>query len=513
MLLCAQVAVAEVSQQDVAKFFLSYIQVLKSGDNLEALNYWSLLDRTNADQLQIRYANTPNKLEGGSALLHYLGQLKSGVAKLDIDTITMNRGFAKINYRITTKDTSIAGAHFAVTTTTVEPSLTTPLRVFTESWDQAEGRFVNLTYRDPSLFERGNLETADQFIERTAKTLGISKEKMDRLETVKVKMFLCESYGEVQQVTGKSALGDFMKPLDAVVSRYFPAYHEIAEFLVAYANDSLPLYTLPFIEQGTATFLGGRWGRSGPVVLSLGSYIYCQNLMELDKLYSSADFSSYENNSDFSYPVAGLFCKFLYDKLGNEKYFELYRRLSGSEENVRAITPSTFKESVSAAVGIKWPALEAEFKEYAKVESYAGIAAGALDRGKLVFESGLTNCLVRVLEDSTHYNFLIQIKSGEPKAALIAEGATGAADPYRSFLFEEYFPGLKYDHQSWGLIFSSKEVGTYDFYTNVITGKYISGFTAAEEIAKPGMKQYRFRVEKQLMQDFGKRNVKLIPMK
>lgn len=508
-----QVALAEVPSPDVAKFFLSYVQALKSGDSPGALGYWSLLDRTFADQLGIKYLNTPVKLEGGSLLTSYIGQLKSGTADLVIDTITANRGFAKISYHIKTKDTTVNGFYFAVTTSTVEPSLTTPMRVFTESWDQAQSRFVMLTYRDLSLLEQSNIDETDQFIEQTARIIGISKEKMDALERTKFRVVLCESYGEVQQISGKTTLGHFVKPLDVVVSKYFPAYHEIAEFLVSYANDSLSLYTFPFIEHGTATFLGGRWGRSAPVMLSLGSYIYSNNLMELDKLLTAPEFMSYENNSDFSYPLAGLFCKFLFEKLGREKYFQLYRQLSGSEDEVNAITPQRFKDLVNQSTGAAWSSLDSEFKEYARNEGYAGIAAGSHDQGKQVYESGLPDMTVRILEDSTHYNFLIRAKSGDPKAALVAGEHSNKAEPFRSFLFEEYFPEATYDHQRWAVIFSDKEVGAYDFFTNVITGKYIVGFTAAEEIVNSGSNEYRFRIEKRLLPDFPKQGLKIIPMK
>ncbi|TFH64779.1 MAG: hypothetical protein E4G91_04690, partial [Candidatus Zixiibacteriota bacterium] len=228
----AQLAAAEISQPEIQQFFYDYVEALKAGDDLSALNHWSLLDRSWADQLGIKYEDVPVKLEAGSALLRNLNLVRSGEAKVTIDTITMNRGFAKINYRITTTDTAYTDAHFAVTTATVEPSLTSSLRVFTESWDQSEGKYLDLVYRDQKLFERSNIDAADQFVEATVKTLGISQGKIANLQRAKIRMVLCESFGEVQQLTGMPVHYDFYRPLDAFISNFSPPYHEIAQILV-----------------------------------------------------------------------------------------------------------------------------------------------------------------------------------------------------------------------------------------------------------------------------------------
>jgi hypothetical protein len=503
---------AEISQQEVRQFFYDYVGALKSGDDLFALNQWSLLDRTWCDQLGIRYSDAPLKIEAGSLLMHNLNRLKSGAAKLSIDTVTMSRGFARIDYRITARDTTLTGTYYAITTATVEPSLTSPLRVYTESWEQARGKYFDLTFRDLTLLEKRNADATDQFIETTAKTLGISEEKMTNLERAKFRIILCESYGEVQLLTGVPAHGDFLKPLDAVVSKFLPPYHEIAQFLVSYAIDSLPYYTLPFIEAGTATFLGGRWGRSAEVMLYIGSYIYGHSFHEWDKLVTYDGFRSFEDNPDFSYPVAGLFCQFLFDKLDREKYFLLYRRLSGTEAAVKAMTPKKFQDVVAGVAGTPWVALETEFKRYAAAHNYAGIAGGGLERGKLVYESGTSDFTMRILEDSADYNAQVVLKSGEIKAALII-GAANKSEPYQSFLYKEYFADSSWQHQRYALIFSANEVGVYDFFTNVITGKYSVGFGGGDPIFKPGSGLYRFRIDKRLLPDLGDLPVKLIPLK
>ncbi len=512
LLLFAPLAAADISESEIQQFFKDYVDVLKVGDFESALNYWSLLDRTWADQLGLQYKDVPVKLEAGSLLMRNLDLLRSGQATLQIDTVAMNRGYARISYRIITKDTTYSGAHYAVTSHTVRPSLASPLRVFTESWDQKPGKYYDLICRDMRLLEASNMSVADRFIDATVKTLGLSTAKIANLIRAKFRVVLCESFGEVQQLTGMPVHGDFYQPLDAVISKFSPPCHEMAQFLVTYAIDSLPLRTLPLLEEGTATFLGGRWGRSASVMLYLGTYIYGSGNCELVDVLTYDRFRSGEDNPDFTYPVAGLFCKFLFDQVGREKYFQLYRQLSGSETDVREMTEKTVQDAIATATGKTWPALEAEFKTYAASQPSAGIFAGAPDQGKLVYESGTTEFQIRILEDSAFYNVEVTPRVEDVKGAVLI-GEDNHQDRFESFLFKEYFPADTWKRQHYALIFSANEAGTYDFYTNTITGKYSAGFGSDEPILKPGSKQYRFRVEKSLLGDLNGQLLKLYRMK
>ena len=179
---------------------------------------------------------------------------------------------------------------------------------------------------------------------------------------------------------------------------------------------------------------------------------------------------------------------------------------------MRAITEKTFYDAVAAITGKTWVALETEFKTYVAKQSSAGILAGAPDRGKIVYESGTTEFQIRILEDSAYYNVLITPIAGDVKAAVLI-GEDRSQSSYESFLFKEYFPESAWKHQHYALIFSVGEVGTYDFYANAITGKYSVGFGADEPILKPGTKQYRFRVEKQLLSDLNRQLMTLYPLK
>ncbi len=511
LILLSQATMAQDKEHDIEKFFYRYIDLLKKADYPEALNSWSLLDRTISDQLKLHYVNEPVKLEMESTLWQFIDQLRNGSATLEIDTIRFRRDFAQINYTVNYGGKSFAGSSFAISESVLNPSLVSPVHVYCESWEEASSRFLRLKFRDPTLFQQQALDDADRFVEETARRIGLSNERMIILETLKFSVFLSESYGEVEQISGKLALGSLMPSMDAIVSKYLPPYHEIAQFLVNYSLKDAPAYTLPFMKYGTATFLGGRWGRSQEVLHSLGSYLYVNDLSSLDTLMSGKTFASFESNPDFAYPLAGLFCEYLWNQVGREKYFEIYRQFSGTRAQVDAFTADKFKETISNALAKDWAGIESEFKSTVKKDSYAGIEPGANEKGKLVFESGTATVQVRVFEDSTCFNFIASLKQNDAEAALLL--ANQGQSPYRSFLFGEQFADSLYDNQVYGVRFSAAEAGTYNYYTNEISGKYIVGVSDSEPLADKTGTALRFRIDKRLLAGFDQLAAKIVDVK
>ncbi|MCK4857936.1 MAG: hypothetical protein KAT58_08215 [candidate division Zixibacteria bacterium] len=508
ILFLVQVAVAQTGKNEITDFFLNYVELLKNGYYTEALDEWSLYDRTITEQLEITYDKAPLKLEIGSALWEYLDDLKSSKAKLEISSVETNRGYARIEYQVCGDDT-IAGVHYLNVESGDKPEVVTPLQVFTENWDEVSGTYFRTIFREQSLMERANIAVTDRFVNRVTKILGLSPEKLTRLESIKVRMFLCQSYGIVEQLAGGTRK-EFYQPADAVVSIHFPDYNQIAQFLVTYANDNLPPYTLPIIKEGTAAFLGGCNGRSADVTLSLGKYIYEDEFTKLEDLITVSGFAALENNPDFSYPVAALFCKYLFEKLGSQKYFQLYRELSGSRAEVMAITIAQFQEQVATELGSDWQTVVTDFQEFVSSWTYQQITAGGSDQGELIYESGYAGVLVRVFADDTYYNFIVIADSADFNTAILSR-YPGQSSSYESFLFAEQFPGRTYNQQRFGIIFTAVEAGSYNYLTNEITGKYIVDLTGKETLAtgKPG--EYRFRIQKQLLEGFAKQAKEVRP--
>jgi hypothetical protein len=388
--------------------------------------------------------------------------------------------------------------------------LITPLEVFAENWDHTGSDYFEVISRDPSLLEESNLALADEYLRNTAEQLDLSPEKLIMLETSNVRSYLCQSLGEIEQLTSNGDLGAFYQPADAIVSRFCPDRNQIAQFLTEYAVDDPPSQTLPLFKYGTATFLGGHHGRSRDVSLSLGKYIFKNGFTKLEDLMTVAGFSAMEDNPDFSYPVAALFCNYLYDMMGREQYLSFYRQMCGTMAEIKAMTVEECKSAVSQALGVEWPEIESSFAAYVDSYSYTDVQPGESDQGELVLQSGIPGVLVQINSDDEYFNFLVKADSAQFSAAVLSK-RVGENSEYRSFLFAEHFPELDYDRQHYGIIFTPSEVGCYDYFTNEIIGKYIVGLTADGTLATGENGEYGFRVRKELMPGFADEPIEVHP--
>ncbi len=497
-LLLLTVSIPATAQEDeVIQRVNEYVELLKAEKYGEAKGYWALLDQSRSEDLKIEYENCPLKLEIGSPLWQHLSEIRAGTAEFRVSVVSIARDYAKVTYSILLPADTLWGTHYFLVGGVTEPQLVATPNVYTDSWESTETDFLRLRYRDETIFNTQAAAQTDQFIRELGKKLGVSNEKMFILETIKLNGVLCGTYGEVELITGKQALGTFMKNYDGIVSKHFPPFHEIARFMVAYANEKLPPVTLPFMEYGTATFLGGRWGRSADVLEALGSYLYLNDLVSLDTLITAKDFATFNANPDFAYPLAGLFCNFLFDKLGRADYFKLYRQLSGSDADVAAITRADFQKAVGTATGTEWSSLIAEFKSWLPDNDSGRMAAGASEAGKLVYETGLKGILLRMYEDSLWYNVVARVDDPDTKAAILLRQRYGSK--YSSSLFQEQFPDTIFDNYQYGILFSNVEAGAYSYVANNIIGKYIVGMTGDEPIYDPSSGEIRFRVDKAIL--------------
>lgn len=500
LLLSSSVFATEINEDAVGRAFARYIEALRIADYQTALEFWSLYDRTLTDQLKLQYPDAPVKLEVGSPIWNNIEAIRAGQMRLDVTGIELNRGFAKIDYVMTGAD-SILGVAYMDIESHQEPHLITPLQVFAEHWDHTTSDYFEVISRDPSLLEESNLALADEYLKNTAERLGLSREKLIVLETFYVRTYLCQSFGEIEQLTSNGELGAVYLPADAIVSRFCPDRNQIAQFLVEYAIDDLPSQTLPLFKFGTATFLGGHHGRSRDVSLSLGKYIFKNGFTKLEDLMTVAGFSAMEDNPDFSYPVAALFCSYLYDMMGRGQFLGLYRQMSGTMAQIKAISVEDCRSAVSQTLGVEWPEIESSFAAYVDSYSYTAAQPGGSDQGKLVLQSGIPGVLVQISSDDTYLNFLIKADSTQYSAAVLSK-RVGENSSYRSFLFNEHFPEMEYDRRHFGVIFTPSEVGCYDYFTNEIIAKYIVGFTADDALTTGAKGEYRFRILKELMPGF-----------
>jgi hypothetical protein len=498
--------IGQEAEEKAGQCFEKYLGVLQAGDYVAAAEMWSLWDRTYSEHLGINYDNCPVKLESGTLLGRQMDALRDPATTVDVLNIEISRGFAKLSYSVSGSD-SIGLAYINLEDAR-EPQLVSPLNVFAGNWEELPSEYFKLTYRDQSLVQSDNLDFTNDFILEAASRLALTPKEMALLEDRKLSIFLCESHGEVQQLTAGAGAWGYYQPGDAVVSRLLPDRAQITQLLIAFKMQSLPPATAPLLRYGTSTYFGGGYSRSASLALSLGKYIYLNGFSELDDLMSTAGFLGLESNPDFAYPVAGLFCAYLFNDLGLDGFLKVYSDLSGSFEEIAGLEADAFKQRLSASCGKDWPTIESEFHSFAESWQYRDLGPAESAQGELIYESGIPGAVVRIYEDSVDFCFEVLADSANFSVAILSRHPSDYSR-YESFLFAEQFPQAEYKLHRLGVLLTPHEVGSYNYFTNEITGKYIVGLTGDTPLTS-GDDIYRCRIAKKLLPRFDRSTKTLI---
>jgi len=339
------------------------------------------------------------------------------------------------------------------------------------------------------------LAEADRFVVAMADTLGIPDERLEEMATKKIEYFYCNSDTLIEKITGHRVKGTLDLGSNDVISASMPHFHEITHLLVNIRLQKLPLYTLPIMREGLAVRFGGRWGKHASALLDLGVFLHKEELVELDSILTMRGFGN-DAGADIVYPVAGVFCAYLVDRLGLEKTLDLYLQLSGSFETVYGFSLADVQTRMTEAAGLdSWSELVADFEDYTttRISQHIAAAPGATSGGKTVFE----NDFCRVTEEDQWLAFeLASIDGGEVVRGNLLFGAgEGLAGERSSLFLEQYGEDVAFEGHRFGVRYDQNEAGLYDYATNQLLAKYIWGITPSDDYfdAERGRIMIKFR--------------------
>ena len=295
-----------------------------------------------------------------------------------------------------------------------------------------------------------------------------------------ISYYFCDTDETIQNITGYLVKGTFDLASNDIISAFFPHYHEITHFLINYKLRKLPLYTLPFLREGTAVNLGGRWGKAPSALQPMSFYLYHENFVELDSILS---WNGFEKNAstEIAYLVAGLFNKYLTDKIDINRYLELYRKLSGDSNMLKKMSVAKIKdEYLKATLFSTWGELKNDFDKYLKLlfEEKINIQPGAVDNSKVSF----TYENVTVYEDGDWVGLQITSLNETPPKGNILFGFDEQLDSKNSLLLNEHYKGSQpFEGFRYGIRYDQNEIGLYDYSTNYLLAKYIWGITPSDD--------------------------------
>jgi len=219
--------------------------------------------------------------------------------------------------------------------------LVSPLAWFTRGWHLTETthlRVLSADSLDTTLRCAGLLES---FTVQVLDRLEFPDSTRQRLERQKIVYVMCRDEDEFERLTGWRARGVCLLAWDCVVSVWPCHYHELVHELVNLRLGTLASDTHPLFLEGLAVGLGGRGGREVRVILDLAAFLVGGGLLDYPALLERSAFQ--EQDASLSYPVAGLYNRFLLEHLGTARYLALYRRYNapaGSPQWRAAVDPA-----------------------------------------------------------------------------------------------------------------------------------------------------------------------------
>ena len=170
------------------------------------------------------------------------------------------------------------------------------------------------------------------------KLLQISDDRMNLLQKEKINYILCKDQNEIKKISGFDTRGIYILAYDEVITTFNTHYHELSHLLMNFKLQNLPLYTLPFFQEGFAVAVGGRGGIGRNILLNIGYFLEKSGYLKFNAILSKEDFMS--ENASMTYPAAGLYNYFLISNYGINSYINLYLKYSGTSKQVNEFIAS-----------------------------------------------------------------------------------------------------------------------------------------------------------------------------
>jgi hypothetical protein len=352
------------------------------------------------------------------------------------------------------------------------------LSYLTRHWASTESEHFRIFVSDSSLLNPYGIDQLDLFVKRMAEALGLSEKDMQTLRRNKIYYYLCKDEDEIERLTGYRARGIYNLAYDAVISTFPNHLHELAHLLINFRLRHLPLYSHPFLQEGFAVAFGGRGGMASDVLMSVGSFLYRSQFVELSALFNKQEFDQLD--ASLSYPAVGLYNRFLVETRGMTSYLQLYRAHSGSVGATTTLRIASDELANDSA----WQLYLQESGKNQAVE---------VDRtpntARVLFEDSFS----RVCEDSACYYFLL--------SDILLLPSDVAFRNYRSRVFNELMPARGYKGEKYLIRATRKDISVYNLLTNTLIASYAMSFALPPRQVSLMGDRYSFSIKKRVFDE------------
>lgn len=425
-----------------------------------------------SQRLGITYAGVPDKF-----LISYdidkdvKDKINNGSLKYDVTKESLGNGFTKATFSL--KGVSYKREFFFLNNKFISPSL-----YYTKDWKNFRTKYFNFYISDASLFNNYSADKLDQFVDAAGSLLNLTKDDKELLEKNKIIYILCRDEKEIEKLTGFNTRGMYTLAFDEVVTTFNCHFHELSHLLMNFRLKTLPLYTLPFFQEGFASAIGSRGGLMRNVILDAGYYLQKAGYIPYNSILTKKEFTS--EDASMTYPVSGLYNLFLMNTMGIESYLKLYRSYSGSDEYVNSLQVDS----------IKLPP-QARFREF--LNSYNSLSGISFEEkgtpGRLIYEGSAGK-----IYDSGKF-YLVRLKSNMILSNPEKPGS------YKSKKFAEIFPKTAYTGAKYLITSNEREVSVYNLYTNNLIASFSQGFSFSQRNVPVQDGFYQFYISKDIFDE------------
>lgn len=453
----------------------NYFDLIISGNYTSALDLWEPSALARAERLAINYSDISIKPDCGSPVIYDFARLQQFLYSNIASPKIIDSGLVRVEMQFRLGDEKIVHSYF-LRKKDGYFWIIYPQDYYAVDWPISESKYFrfHVNPKQEVFFNDVAVKSLDDYVEKTAKKIIIPPERLALLAEKKIDYYYCGGEEEVQKISGETTKGIYDPGSDAIISCIFPHYHEVTRLLINFKLKELPLFTLPFMQEGTAVYLGGRWQRAPQVMLDFGEYILNYKIIELDSLL--ADKSDPNTvSADISYPVDACLMEYLFSTLGSDKFFGLYRALSGDYNYFLNSTPDSASQILASQTGKSWEQIKTDLEAFLKTQKSRGglIFPGEIKTGKeIVKDSGL------VISSSDKWLKIEYYANKDDKTDvnfLFGKDTTMAGKQSAIFI-EQYKDTRSFEGYRFGIRLDRNEVGLYDYSTNQLMAKYVHDF-------------------------------------
>ncbi|HAQ61020.1 TPA: hypothetical protein DCR49_03335 [Candidatus Delongbacteria bacterium] len=328
-----------------------------------------------------------------------------------------------------------------------------------ENWDTLNSDYILFFSKDSARLSDYSVKKLNRFIDAMITLLKISKEQSVNLKKNKLVYILCENQEEIKRISGFDTRGIFFLGQNYLVSTYNYHVHEISHFLINYKLNKLPLFTLPVLQEGFAVAYGGRGGKQPSVLYNIGRFLLESDLIKINDILTKSGFEQFD--ASLSYPVSGLYVKYLVDNFGIEKFLEIYKDNSTTDLLITQLKLNITETDLY------------EFNKYLNTK--------------------ISN-KIKPVNTKGEVNYYFSAKdtifiSNKPSLTC-----------YSSDIFNEIFKYTEYANYKYGIIPSENGVSVYNFFTNELIAFFNSSFIHKNDISSEINAKY-FSIEKDVFED------------